>query len=200
MLSYLNGELAKKSPTDVVLDVGGVGYLVKISLYTFAKIEHADRAKLHVHYHVNQQDYTPSLYGFADEWERTIFIHLIDVKGVSVNSARVILSSMSPDEVRNAILSENEIAFRNVKGIGVKTAKQIILDLKDRMLKDGGQGEVDLNAPTVGGALREEALMALMALQFPRIPAQKALNKILKEHSKIDTVETLIKLAIKELR
>lgn len=200
MIAYLKGEITQKSPTEVILDVGGVGYAVKISLHTYARIEQLDRTKLYTYYHVNQQDFIPSLFGFAEEVERTVFTHLIDVKGVSVNSARVILSSMTPEEVRMAILSENELAFRNVKGIGIKTAKQIILDLKDKMVKDTGPTESAPDLPSSNLALREEALMALIALQFPRIPAQKALNKILKEQPKLDSIETLVKLAIKELR
>jgi Holliday junction DNA helicase RuvA len=197
MIAYLKGEIVRKSPTQVVLDVNGVGYAVNISLNTYSHIEQAERALLFTYYHVNQQDYQPSLFGFADEQERNIFTLLIEVKGVSVNSARVILSSMTAEEVRAAIVGEHEVAFRSVKGIGVKTAKQIILDLKDKMLKDSG----DTLPGSLGGRfdLREEALGALVALQIPKIQAQKVLNQILKENPAVATVEQLIKLALKQL-
>ncbi len=197
MIAYVKGEIAFKSPTQVIIDVGGLGYAVKISLYTYARIEKQERTKLFTYYHVNTQDMRPSLYGFADELERSIFLHLIAVKGISVNSARVILSSMTPEEVRVAVVSENEIAFKKVKGVGAKTAKQIILDLKDKLVKESGDAPVEM-APA-NNAIRQEALSALTSLMVPKIQAQKVLNKILREDPSINSVETLIKLALKQL-
>lgn len=197
MIAYLKGEITFKTPDQIILDVNGVGYLLKISLFTYAKIEKEERTKLYTHYHVNTQDMKPSMYGFATEMERNTFHQLIDVKGISVNSARVILSAMPPDEVRAAIISENEGAFKAVKGIGAKTAKQIILDLKDKMLKDGGE------APTVfapaNNTLRTEALAALTALQINKIQAQKTLNLIFRENPNVKSVEEVIRLALRQL-
>ncbi|MEZ5057299.1 MAG: Holliday junction branch migration protein RuvA [Saprospiraceae bacterium] len=198
MIAYLKGEITYKTPTQIFLDVNGVGYSVNISLHTYAKIEKEERAKLYTYYHVNMQDYQPSLYGFADEFERNVFLNLIDVKGISVNSARVILSHMAPDEVRNAVVSEDEGAFKRVKGVGAKTAKQIILDLKDKMVKSSGEAVPEISG---GGspALREDALAALVTLQVPRVQAQKLLQKIMKEHPEAQTTEAIIKLALKQM-
>jgi len=172
MIAYLKGEITFKTPDAIILDVNGMGYFIKISLYTYAKIEKQERTKLYTHYHVNTQDMQPSLFGFADEQERNVFHQLISVKGISVNSARVILSTMPPEEVRSAILSENELAFKKVKGVGAKTAKQIILDLKDKMLKDS---------------------------QINKIQAQKVLNKIFRENPNVKSVEEVIRLALRNM-
>lgn len=198
MIAYLKGEITFKTPDAVILDVNGMGYLVKISLYTYAKIEKQERTKLYTHYHVNTQDMQPSLFGFADEAERNIFLQLISVKGISVNSGRVILSSMPPEEVRSAILSENEQAFKKVKGVGAKTAKQIILDLKDKILKDSGEN-TPMKFTPADNTLRTEALAALTSLQINKIQAQKALNKIFKEQPNVKSVEEVIRLALRQL-
>lgn len=197
MITFLAGAIAFKSPTHLVVETGGIGYHINISLHTYAKVEKLDSVKLFTYYHVNQQDYIPALFGFAEEFEKMIFVHLISVSGVSVNSARVILSSMSPEEVRGAVVGENEAAFRKVKGIGIKTAKQIILDLKDKLVKEGGDVPVEFSAQN--NTKREEALSALVALQIPKIQAQKALNHVLKENPATDSVEVLIKMALKHL-
>ncbi len=197
MIDYLKGSIAHKNPTQITLDVGGIGYEVQISLHTYAKIEKLENTQLLIHYYVNQQDYVPALFGFADSLERNIFRHLISVSGISVNSGRMILSSMSPDDVRNAIVSDNETAFRSVKGVGVKTAKRIILDLKDKLIKEGG--ETLSKSGALDNTLRDEALSALIALQIPKISAQKALNKVLKESPNTNSVEDLIKRALKQL-
>lgn len=198
MIAYVKGEITWKTPTQVFIETNGVGYAVNISLHTYAKIEKAERTKLYTYYHVNMQDYQPSLYGFADEFERNIFLNLIDVKGISVNSARIILSHMAPDEVRDAIVGEDEAAFKRVKGVGAKTAKQIILDLKDKMVKTSGEA---VSAPASADAgLREDALAALITLQVPKVQAQNLLQKIMKEHPEAKTSEALIKLVLKQMR
>lgn len=197
MIAYLKGAITFKTPAEITLDVNGVGYAIKISLYTYAKIEKQEHTKLYTHYHVNTQDMQPSLFGFADEQERNIFWQLISVKGISVNSARVILSSMPPEEVRAAILSENEMAFKKVKGVGAKTAKQIILDLKDKMIKESGDAPVDFSP--ANNTLRAEALSALTALQINKIQAQKALNIVFRENPNIGSVEEVIRLTLRKL-
>lgn len=198
MIAYLKGEITFKTPDAIILDVNGMGYMIKISLYTYAKIEKQERTKLYTHYHVNTQDMQPSLFGFATEQERNTFWQLISVKGISVNSARVILSAMPPEEVRSAILSENEGAFKKVKGVGAKTAKQIILDLKDKMLKDSGE-HAPMKFTAADNTIRTEALAALVSLQINKIQAQKALNRIFKENPNIKSVEEAIRLALRSL-
>jgi Holliday junction DNA helicase RuvA len=175
MIAYVKGAITWKTPTQVFVESNGVGYAVNISLHTYAKIEKAEHAKLYTYYHVNMQDYQPSLYGFADEFERNVFLNLIAVKGISVNSARVILSHMAPEEVRNAIVGEDEAAFKRVKGVGAKTAKQIILDLKDKMVKDSGEAVTE---KAVGDAsLREDALAALVTLTGAKGTGSKVIAK-----------------------
>ncbi|MCB0662147.1 MAG: Holliday junction branch migration protein RuvA [Saprospiraceae bacterium] len=198
MIAYIKGEITYKTPTQIFVEAHGVGYAVNISLHTYAKIEKEERAKLYTYYHVNMQDYQPSLYGFADELERNIFLNLIDVKGISVNSARVILSHMTPEEVRTAIVGEDENAFKRVKGVGAKTAKQIILDLKDKMIKSSGEAVTEMASGNA--SLREDALAALVTLQVPKVQAQKLLQKIMQENPEANTTEAIIKLVLKQMR
>ena len=196
MIDYIKGEIAFKSPTFVVIDTaGGVGYRINISLNTYAKIEGMEKVTLLTHQQIREDAHV--LFGFAEESERVLFTQLISVSGVGPTTAQILLSGMNPDEARAAILSENEVAFSKVKGIGLKTAKRIILDLKDKIKKDGG--ELTLNLAVSGNKVREEALSALVSLGFVRINVQKVLNKILQEQPNIANVEELIKLALKQL-
>ena len=137
-----------------------------------------------------------TLYGFADEAERKLFRHLISVSGIGPSTAQTMLSSMNPSEARAAIIGENVTAFKTVKGIGPKTAKRLILDLKDKLLKDGG--DTALVAAGVDNTLRNEALSALVSLGFNKIQSQKVLSKILKEKPQIKTVEELIRLSVRQ--
>ncbi|MBL7816668.1 MAG: Holliday junction branch migration protein RuvA [Saprospiraceae bacterium] len=196
MIDFVKGAIIIKNPAFVVLETtGGVGYRINISLNTYAKIESMEHTKLLTYLQVREDAHV--LFGFAEESERSLFQMLISVSGVGPSTAQVLLSGMSADEARAAILSENEAAFSKVKGIGPKTAKRIILDLKDKVKKDGG--EVTLNLATTGNStIRDEAISALLALGFQRIPIQKVLNKILQEQ-KIANVEDLIKIALKQL-
>ena len=195
MIAYLNGPITEKSPTHIVVEAGGVGYQVNISLYTYTAIEALDRVKILTHLHVKEDSHT--LFGFAEEAERSLFILLLSVSGIGPNTARVMLSSMNPEEIRIAIISEDVAAFKKVKGVGPKTAKRIILDLKDKVLK--ASGEVSLSLPTVNNTFRDEALSALVALGFNKIQVQKTLNHVLKLSPGPATVEELIKLALKQL-
>ncbi|MBP7821781.1 MAG: Holliday junction branch migration protein RuvA [Saprospiraceae bacterium] len=197
MISYIKGQIAYMCPTHIIVEASGIGYHINISLYTYAQIEKLEQIKIFTHYHIKEDAHT--LYGFSDEMERALFGHLLSVNGVGPNTARLLLSGMSPDEVRSAIISEQEIAFKKVKGIGPKTAKQIILDLKDKLIKDGG---ADVNTQLLVSANnihREEALSALLALGFSKIQVQKILNKIIVENPTINNVEQLIKLSLKQL-
>ena len=140
MIAYLNGEITHKTPTYIYVDCHGVGYHVNISLNTYSKLESLQKIKIFTYLNVKEDE--QSLFGFYDDDERSLFILLISVSGVGVNTARVILSYMNPDEVRTAIIHDNPVALGKVKGIGPKTAKRIILDLKDKVIKETGTDQV----------------------------------------------------------
>ncbi len=195
MIVYLKGEIAYKHPTYIIVETGGIGYQVNISLNTYTQVEKLERVKILTYLHIKEDSQT--LYGFAEETERSLFILLISVSGIGPNTARVVLSSMEAEEVRSAILGENVAAFNRVKGIGPKTAKRIILDLKDKLMKDSGESAVAISKQD--NTLREEALSALVALGFARVKVQKTLNRILRENATIKSVEELIKIALKQL-
>ncbi len=195
MISYLKGIITYKTPTFVIVEVNGLGYHVHISLHTYARIEKLESVKILTHLIVREDSHT--LYGFAEEAERTLFQHLLSVSGIGPSTAQLLLSALPPDEVRAAIIGENAAAFGKVKGIGPKTAKRIILDLKDKLVKESG--EMPLTILPADNTIREEALSALVALGFSRIDVQRTLNKILKEQPASDSVEVLIKLALKHL-
>lgn len=200
MIAYVTGPITFKTPTYIVIEAGGVGYQLNISLYTYARIEKEERAKLLVHYHVSTQDYQPTLYGFADDAERGLFRMLIGVNGVGLNTARIILSALSPEELRSTILSDDVVTLRKIKGIGAKTAQRLILDLKDKMLKSGGEGEMVVPALVTNNEYRQEAIMALVALGYARPAVQKTLNKLLKEGRTYNGVQDMIKDALQALR
>jgi len=196
MIDFVKGLIAVKRPTYVIVETaGGVGYRMNISLHTYTQIEKLEQVRLLAYLHIKEDAHT--LYGFAEETERSLFILLISVSGVGPATAQVLLSGMSADEARGAIMSENELAFSKVKGIGPKTAKRIILDLKDKILKESG--DIPLNIAPKDNRIREEALSALVSLGFVRINVQKELNKILQEQPDMKTVEELIRVALKRL-
>lgn len=195
MISYIKGAITFKNPTYILVETGGIGYRVNISLHTYSQIEKLESVKILTYLQVKEDSHT--LYGFAEDVERSLFVMLISVSGIGANTARVVLSSMVPDEIKVAIIGEDVNAFKKVKGVGPKTAKRIILDLKDKILKDSG--EVELTIPGVNNTLRNEALQALTALGFNKILIQKTLNKVLKEQANVASVEELIKLSLKQL-
>lgn len=195
MITYIKGVITFKTPTFIIVETGGIGYHVNISLNTYVQIEKLEQVKILTYLQVKEDSHT--LYGFAEDSERHLFVLLISVSGIGSNTARIILSSMNPDEIKSAILSENVAAFKQVKGVGPKTAKRIILDLKDKVLKESG--DTPLTFTPQDNRSRDEALSALVALGFARIQVQKALNKILKEQPNVTSVEELIKLALKQL-
>ncbi len=194
MIAYLKGAITFKNPTFIIVEAGGIGYKINISLNTYGKIEKSETIKILTHLQVKEDSHT--LYGFADEAERKLFRHLISVSGIGPSTAQTMLSSMSPEEARSAIIGENVSAFKTVKGIGPKTAKRLILDLKDKLLKDGG--DTALVAAGVDNTLRNEALSALVSLGFNKIQSQKVLSKILKEQPQVKTVEELIRLSLRQ--
>ncbi|MFZ4426631.1 MAG: Holliday junction branch migration protein RuvA [Saprospiraceae bacterium] len=196
MIAYIKGEITFKNPAFLVLETGGIGYMVHISLHTYTQVEKLDHARILTHLHIKEDSHT--LYGFADEEERSLFRHLISVSGIGPGTAQIILSAMNPTDIRAAIIGERDDAFRTVKGIGPKTAKRLILDLKDKLSKDGGETLSPPLSPS-NNTIREEALSALVALGFNRITVQKTLNQILKDQPAIGSVEPLIKLALRAL-
>lgn len=195
MITHLRGKITFKCPTYVVLETGGVGYQVFISLNTYAQIQDIPSTILLTHQYIKEDSH--SLYGFLEEKERTLFRLLISVNGVGPTTAQVLLSSIPLDEIRTAILNEQDEIFRKAKGIGPKTAKRIILDLKDKIVKDSGEVPFSNNASY--NTIRDEALSALVALGFSRVLVQKAIQQILQDSTRTENVEDLIKKALKVL-
>jgi len=196
MIAYLEGKLAKKTPTTIIVDVNGVGYNVNISLNTYAQIENLKEAKILTHMIVKEDSNT--LYGFLDEAEKLLFGLLLSVKGVGGNTARVILSYMTPEEVKTAILHENTPAFNKVKGVGPKTAKQIMLDLKDKVAKIGDE----VVGISIGGQksdLRNEVMEALRALGFQKSRVEGKINAAIASNPEQLSVESIIKEVLKQL-
>jgi len=194
MYAYFKGKLIEKSPTDAVIECNGVAYQLNISLQTFSEIKDQENCKLFAHLVVREDAQT--LYGFSTPGERAIFRQLISVSGVGANTARMILSSMTKDEVFNAILSDNAAALQAVKGIGGKTAKRIILDLKDKIAKDGQSVEILSESHNTN---KDEALSALVMLGFARNTAEKAITKVIKSEGLNLSVEEFVRLALKNL-
>lgn len=196
MIAYLDGLLAFKEPTNLIIDVNGVGYSVNISLQTYATLPGGgDRIKLFIH-HLFRED-SQSLYGFASADEKSLFLDLIGVSGVGPNTALGMLSAMQPGDLRLAILGENVRAVQAIKGIGAKTAQRIILELRDKMKRAG----VVPDGPTyrqqpAANPVREEALAALVALGFPKPTAEKSVDDSLKEEPNL-TVEEVIRKALR---
>lgn len=195
MFAYINGNIAEKNFSNVVIDVQGVGYLIEVSMYTYSKIENLQKAKLFTHLYVRED--AQILYGFAEKEERTLFLLLISVSGIGPNTARMMLSSLSPEDIKQAIISENVAVIQSVKGIGPKTAKRAIIDLKDKLAKLP-ENEASFSGNS-NNTVREQALSALAALGFSKGDSLKAVNKALKEDDSEVTVEILIKTALKNL-
>lgn len=197
MIAYIKGAITFKAPTFILVETGGIGYHIHISLNTYAQVERLEQVKILTYLHVKEDSQT--LYGFAEDAERKLFIHLISVSGIGPNTAQVMLSGMTVDEARAAIVGEDVNAFKKVKGIGPKTAKRIILDLKDKIMKDGGEALLtQKSASGAASAVREEALAALVALGYNKIKVQKTLNTILRQQQ-FDKVEDLIREGLKRL-
>ena len=193
MITQIRGKLVEKNPTYAVIDCAGVGYLLHISLQTFSALPDNENVQLFAHLSVREDAHT--LYGFFSKTEREVFKLLISVSGVGPSIARTMLSSMSSEEVQNAIASENVQLIQSVKGIGAKTAQRVIVDLKDKILKTFDIDEISLKTNNTN---KEEALSALEVLGFNRKQSEKIIVTILKE-SPNETVELLIKKALKNL-
>jgi len=197
MIDYVNGKVAEITPNDIVVDCNGIGFHAQISLQTYTKLEKVQEAKVYLH-HVLRED-EELFYGFADKDERELFRLLIGVSGIGVGTARLMLSSLTCDEIRDAIISENVNRIKGVKGIGLKTAQRAILELKDKVLK--GEGAADASAALFSAPsnnMAEEATTALVMLGFAKAQVSKVVTAILKEQPTA-SIETIIKLALKKL-
>ena len=193
MIYHIEGKLIEKTPTYVVIDAGGVGYVMQISLNTFTKIGEQEHVKLYTE-QLYVRDDMPRFFGFADISERNIFRQLISVSGVGGTSALLMLSSLSALEIQTAIATGNVALIKSVKGIGEKTAQRIIVDLKGKLGKDELSSDFFLSN---NNTLKEEALSALVMLGFNKAAAEKTLDKIIRTEGTGQTVEQLIKSALK---
>ncbi|TVQ89320.1 MAG: Holliday junction branch migration protein RuvA [Bacteroidetes bacterium] len=194
MIAFIEGDLVEKTPAYVVVNCSGVGYMIHISLNTFSKIPDSGTVKLHTSMIVREDAHT--LYGFATQEEKNLFKNLITVSGVGPNTARMILSSMTVEEVSGSIVSGDASALQSVKGIGAKSAQRIVVDLKDKLGKESYVSQENLISSD--NTLREEALTALVMLGYNKPIAQKTINQILKKNAGVKlTVEQLIKEALK---
>jgi Holliday junction DNA helicase RuvA len=193
MIDYIKGTITLKTPTFITLETSGVGYLINISVTTFSRLEGKNEFKVLIHEVIREDSH--QLFGFAENEERDIFRLLISVTGVGANTARMMLSSLSPVEIEKAILVSNVDILKSVKGIGLKTAQRIIVDLKDKIGKQAGNGEIFAFADNTK---RDEALSALVMLGFAKSAVSKVLDKIVREEKNL-TVEDMIKKALKNL-
>lgn len=198
MYDYIQGEVTELTPAYAVVEAGGVGYYLVISLQTYAELEHLSSARVYTHFAVREDAQT--LYGFATREEREVFRLLVSVSGVGGNTARMILSTYSPAELANILATENAVLLKNVKGLGLKTAQKIIVELKDKATGLGSTGTGSPAQTTAAGTdeTRTEATAALTMLGFGKAASEKAVQSILKETPSAG-VEEVIRLALKKL-
>lgn len=193
MIAHLQGKLVEKSPTQIIIDCGGVGYHVNISLHTYSLLPSTDFIKVYTHLQIKEDAHT--LFGFMEKSEREIFRLLLSVSGIGASIARTMLSSLDPKQITNAIASADVVTIQSIKGIGSKTAQRVILDLKEKVLKLYDLDEVSMSQSNTN---RDEALSALEVLGFVRKTSEKLIEKIVKEDPDA-SVETIIKKALKNL-
>lgn len=193
MITHIQGKLTEKNPTHVVIDCNGVGYMLNISLHTYSQIPDAENLKLFTHLQVKEDAHT--LYGFSSIAEREIFRLLISVSGIGSSTARTMLSSLTPKQVREGIATGDVALIQSIKGIGAKTAQRVIIDLKDKILKIYDIDEVSVSK---GNTNKDEALSALEVLGFVKKQAERVVDKIMVAQPDAN-VETIIKQALKNL-
>lgn len=194
MYAYIDGKLSFKCPTYVVIEAGGVGYHINISLNTFSSIQDQERCKLYTWLHVKEDAHT--LYGFAEEGERRLFLHLISVSGIGPNTGRMMLSSITPQEIQQAIVNGDVPLIQRIKGIGPKSAQRLILELQDKLKREGYDSLISIPK---NHTVKDEALSALIMLGFAKNAAEKALDQAINQSNGSLTVESLIKIALKSL-
>lgn len=192
MITQIVGKLIEKNPTNIVIDCQGIGYEVNVSLHTFSQINNEEHIKVFTHLHVKEDAHT--LYGFIDKEEREVFRHLINVSGIGTSTARVMLSSLSPSQVIEAITSEDTDTIQSVKGIGKKTAQRVIIDLKDKI---GSTDDVK-KISNSNNTHKKEALSALETLGYNRKKSEKIVSKIIADDPSV-SLENIIKTALKKL-
>ena len=196
MYDYIKGELIELTPTEIVLDCNGIGFKILISLQTYTNLKQGEKIKLYIHHHVRED--LEQLFGFCDKDERFIFRNLIDVSGIGPNSARMMLSSLSTDEVRNAIIMGDLNKLKSVKGIGLKTAQRLLIELKDKIAK-GSSADISASLyPSSDNSRKEEAASALVLLGFTKANVEKVLDMLIREKPSY-TLEELIKHSLKKL-
>jgi Holliday junction DNA helicase RuvA len=195
MIAYVEGKITQKEPAFVVVEAGGIGYEVRISLNTYEALKDIAKAKLLTHLHIKEDAHT--LYGFTNDAERKLFLDLIGISGVGPSTGMVILSSMPPEDIKSAIVNGDAATLQRVKGIGAKTAQRIILELRDKLAKEnegialpGYLGQDDSTAT-------KEALSALITLGINKAVAERSISAIVKKYGRQITVEEIIKLALK---
>lgn len=195
MYDYIKGEIVELSPAELILECGGIGYYIMISLQTYESLKDNSEAKVYIYHHLREDD--EQFYGFATKNERELFKLLISVSGIGVGSARMMLSSLTDEEIRNAIIGEDVRKIKSVKGIGLKTAQRLIVDLKDKIVKGGGVENISIEAPE-SNKVAEEATTALLNLGFTKANIMKIIPEILKADGHA-SIETIIKEALKRL-
>lgn len=194
MITYINGKLVEKNPSYAIIEANGIGYYINISLQTFSAMKNDESCKLLTYLSIKEDSHT--LYGFATSDERELFIKLISVSGIGTNTARMMLSSLSSQEIINAIASEDVNALKSIKGIGAKTAQRVIIDLKDKVTSIGLS---DNNFSTSNNTIKNEALSALLVLGFDKKATEKTVSAVYASNPQIKDVEELIKLSLKKL-
>lgn len=197
MIDYIFGKISELTPTTVVVENNGIGYVAEISLQTYALLENKTEGRVYIQSQVNPRDGSQVDYGFATKDERALFQLITSVSGMGAASARMVLSSLSADELRNAILSENIALLKSMKGVGPKTAQRLVLELKDKIVKgEGSESDALFQGPS--NEIVDEATSALQALGFSKPNIAKAIQKILKE-SPSASVEQIIRTALQIL-
>ena len=194
MIAFIKGKLVHKEATHVVIDVNGIGYHIFISLATFSKIKDQEDCKLFTYFHVKED--MQALYGFLSEVDKLFFMDLISVSGIGPSTGMIMQSSMSTDELKSAIVAENVETIQSVKGIGAKTAQRVILELKDKIRKEGLSGDSEQISGSFDNKLRSEALSALVMLGINRSTAQKSIETVLRNSENNITLEQLIKRSL----
>lgn len=194
MYAYIDGKLVFRCPTYVVIEAGGIGYHIHISLNTYAALPEHERCKLYTWLHVKEDAQT--LYGFIDEGEKRLFLHLISVSGIGPNTGRMILSSITPAEIQTAIVKGDVPLIQRIKGIGPKSAQRMILELQDKLKKEGPDSLISMPSHNTA---KDEALSALVMLGFAKSSAEKALDSAIRATTDNLSVEQLIKIALKSL-
>lgn len=195
MIDYIKGKIIELTPTYTVVENSGIGYMIQISLQTFSALENNTDVTVYIHHYLREDD--EQFYGFSSKDERELFRLLIGVSGIGVSTAQMMLSSLSSEEIRNAIISEDINRIKSIKGIGLKTAQRLILELKDKIVKGGGADNTALFSASTN-AIVEEATTALVLLGFTKANVNKAVSAVLKENPSAG-LESIIKLALKKL-